>query len=171
MNRLETAQKKLVEDNLRLVPFVLKKMHVTRSFNCYDDLYGAGCVGLCMAAAKWRRGGEPFSTFAFHIIRFEIIRSIREAAANPTALSLDGCGIDIPESGQFEDVDAKLLTAEFLSFLADEPDGVGFEVTKCLRRGLSCRRTAKALGLSLSAVYKARRRTYDALKDFLANRQ
>ena len=49
---LNSEQRKLVEDNTKLVHFVLNKMHITMANKDYEDYFQVGCVGLCKAAVS-----------------------------------------------------------------------------------------------------------------------
>jgi DNA-directed RNA polymerase specialized sigma subunit len=68
LKRLTDERRKLVEENLNLVDFAL---HTYCGRNDYEDLYGAGCLGLCRAAAKWE-AALPFEDLALIYIADEI---------------------------------------------------------------------------------------------------
>jgi len=77
-----SERNKLIEENMRLVGKVIKDN--VRNIDgigiyTYDDLYQIGCVGLCNAAARYRPGMACFSTYAYILIRNEIIDALRHA--------------------------------------------------------------------------------------------
>lgn len=84
MQPLTAAQKKMVEQNLRLVPYALhkyvpKQIHRT---NEWDDLYQIGCIGLMRAAATFDADrGIRFSTYATKCILVSIRMHLRSKSA------------------------------------------------------------------------------------------
>ena len=71
---------KLIEDNLGLVHACARRF-VGRGIE-YDDLYGAGCVGLTKAADGFdETRGLCFSTYAVPAIMGEIKRQFRDTGA------------------------------------------------------------------------------------------
>lgn len=76
-------QQKLVNDNLALVGFTLRKMKVRCPPGIdREDLYQAGCVGLCKAAKRYDKGtGNQFSTYAVRCVQSEILLLIRHETA------------------------------------------------------------------------------------------
>lgn len=73
MPKMNEEQQRLAADNLRLVGYVLAQMKLPRN----GDAYGAGCVGLCRAAAEWKKERGRFSVFAYTAIRNEVLDSLR----------------------------------------------------------------------------------------------
>ena len=70
---LNDEQRKVVEQNMGLVGKVIHdRVHGLGQpgFLSYDDLFQAGCLGLCKAAASDR--GGCFSTYAYRLIWNEI---------------------------------------------------------------------------------------------------
>lgn len=61
-----------VTENTKLVHLVLKRLKVPTRF--YDDLYGAGCLGLTYAAIRFDEDkGHEFTTYAVSYIRGYIL--------------------------------------------------------------------------------------------------
>ena len=91
---LTEEQKKLVEENYKLVPYVIfSVMHL-------DDLeewHGCACIGLCNAAVLWDKKKGPFSTYAVNAIKNSIISEINyngrqsRKIDDENKLSLDYC--------------------------------------------------------------------------------
>ena len=63
-------EKKLVEDNMGLVYFLVKKHYPNYAFD--EDIQQIGMIGLCKAAQKWDSKKSTFSTFAGRCIVNEI---------------------------------------------------------------------------------------------------
>lgn len=75
-----TDSKKLVEENVGLVHSCANRFK-GRGVE-YDDLYGAGCVGLVKAAEGYNENlGFAFSTYAVPVILGEIKRIFRDGGA------------------------------------------------------------------------------------------
>lgn len=69
---LNEEQRVLVENNLRLVSFALKKIDV-KDIGGWDDAYQIGTIGLMKAAARYdRQRNVAFSTFAMPCILNEL---------------------------------------------------------------------------------------------------
>lgn len=91
---LTEEQKKLVEENYKLVPYVIfSVMHL-------DDLeewHGYACIGLCNAAVLWDKKKGPFAAYAVKAIKNSIIREINyngrqsRKIDDENKLSLDYC--------------------------------------------------------------------------------
>lgn len=65
---LTAEQKKLVEDNQKLIFFALKRFHYP-----VDDFYDLAAIGLCKAAAKYDpEKGATFASYAIQAIRNEL---------------------------------------------------------------------------------------------------
>ena len=75
-----SARNKLIEENINLVHACAKRF-VGRGIE-YDDLYGAGCIGLIKAADGFDESrGLCFSTYAVPSIMGEIKRQFRDTGA------------------------------------------------------------------------------------------
>lgn len=95
MVRLNDAQRALVEENLPLVGFVLRRSFPGQFTGAArEDALQEGCIALCKAAVGYRPGSIAFSTYACRSIYVELLKSIRlsrAACRNPAmeAASLD----------------------------------------------------------------------------------
>lgn len=85
---MTTEQEKLVEENLRLVDFVIRrKFPRWREIGEYEDVQQTGRIGLCKAAQTYDPGkGPTFSTYAAKCIRNELKMALRSV----NALSREG---------------------------------------------------------------------------------
>lgn len=104
---LTPQQRTLVEDNLALVTFTLKRMrflHADADFD-FADLFQTGCIALVKAAALYDPdSGHTFSTYAIACIRGELLRFFRDRYADRRApkqvpLSLDEL-LSFPDGGK-----------------------------------------------------------------------
>jgi RNA polymerase sigma factor (sigma-70 family) len=167
--KLNTEQKRLVEENLGLVHGVLKRMGLKKD---YEDFFGIGCIGLCKAALCWETGRLPFSTYATHFVKHELINQLKythsgkrsSAAAQPFEDTDER--LSAFDTG-FERAQTRLMLREPLKNL-DELLGRGdASVIRLLAQGRSPQQAAQALHLSLTAVYNARARASQRLKDWM----
>lgn len=79
MANLSAEQEQKVIDNLNLVRFTLKKMHVNLGYSDYDDYFQEGCIGLILAVQRFDESrGFQFSTFAISYIQGQIRRYKRD---------------------------------------------------------------------------------------------
>ena len=73
--RLTDAQRRLVEENLRLVGYTLNKYYpISIPEGETEDFNSIGCIGLCRAAAHYNPEEGPFAPYAIQSIRREIRR-------------------------------------------------------------------------------------------------
>ena len=88
---LNDEQKKLVEDNYKLVYFCYKKLLKTKLVESIgDDIIMAGFEGLSWAARHYRSGKTvEFSTYATNIIKCFIFNEIKKELKRPLEISLD----------------------------------------------------------------------------------
>lgn len=96
--RLNDDQRRMVEDNINLVHYAIKKnfFGITKS---YDDYFQEGCIGLCQAALRFDPDlGYKFSTYALLMI----IGTIKRYRRDNTSL------IHYPR--KFKDLKSKLFS-------------------------------------------------------------
>ena len=73
--KLTVEQKKLVEEHLNLVPYIIEK-YISRNNNWdmqYEDLIQEGNLALCKAACKYNKNVK-FNTFAEIVIKNELLK-------------------------------------------------------------------------------------------------
>lgn len=108
---LTAEQKKLVEDNIKLIYFALRKFNYP-----VEEYYDVAAIGLCEAAEKFdpSKGGK-FSPYAVQGIRTRLYQESRKNKSHPFPdISLD-CGITednkialidaLPSNFSIEDID------------------------------------------------------------------
>lgn len=69
---LTDEQRKLVEDNINLVHYVVSRSPLRDEYE-YDDLVQIGCIGLMYAAIDYDPARGAFSTFAVPGIRYQLL--------------------------------------------------------------------------------------------------
>ena len=74
--QLSTEQRKLVEENHNLIYAVIHRLNLS-----VEDYYDIAAIGLCKAAIKYDSERGMFSTFAFSVIRNEILMDKRKDRA------------------------------------------------------------------------------------------
>ena len=123
MNALKNDS--LVENNLGLVHLCANRFR-GRGIE-YDDLYGAGCVGLVKAASAFDTGrGVKFSTYAVPVILGEIKRLFRDGGSVKVSRSVRELGMKINRAReQFTVVNGREPTiSELAELTGSEPEDV-----------------------------------------------
>lgn len=141
---LTDEQRKLVEDNLSLVPYTLKKYYpdFARMPIEYEDLKGHGYCALCNAAETFDTSkGFSFSTYACSAIRGYILHELRKLHQDKRKVMLNKLSLDafyitqngagfrlmdiIPEkrSPIDEVVDKKIMLTKAFDKIRSMPDG------------------------------------------------
>lgn len=91
---MNTLKDKLAEENLGLVRLCANRFK-GKGIE-YDDLYGAGCVGLVKAASAFdRERGVKFSTYAVPVILGEIKRLFRDGGMVRVSRSVRELGLKL----------------------------------------------------------------------------
>jgi RNA polymerase sigma factor (sigma-70 family) len=159
MCKLDERQKALAEKNMALVYFVLKKMGISQSNSDYEDFAGAGNVGLCKAALVFKEGGCAFSTFAFYLIRNEVLRFLIKRGRDKARLTaLDSLAEYASEiDADFEKLEADVLIDEFCRCAEKNLGETAAAVVNLAASGKSCLQIAEKLKLSPSAIEKAKK--------------
>lgn len=106
----------LVEDNLGLVGALVGRF-VGKGIE-YDDLYSAGCIGLCKAANKFdETKGFAFSTYAVPVILGEIKALFRDGGAVKVSRSIKELSLKIAKiSAAYTSENGKSPTVSELAF-------------------------------------------------------
>ena len=83
MKPLTDDQRALVEDNMKLVPYMLNKCEIPywKLRAEEDDLMQVGYLALCMAAAAYDSSQGKFSTYACTAIKNAILLEVRKDVA------------------------------------------------------------------------------------------
>jgi len=84
---LSSDRGRLIEENMGLVGQVIKdKVRDVRGIGIYsyDDLFQIGCIGLCKAVSTYKPGKGKLSTYAYILIRNEIMDALEYATLRRT---------------------------------------------------------------------------------------
>jgi RNA polymerase sigma factor (sigma-70 family) len=81
------TKQQLIEDNMKLVYFVIQRYYPKHIHN--EDIVQIGMVGLCKAAEKYDSEKGQFSTYATKCIRTEIRAEFRRWSKQIDTLSLN----------------------------------------------------------------------------------
>lgn len=113
------SNKKFIEDNLGLVHLCANKFR-SKGID-YDDLYGAGCIGLLKAAKGFdEKRGVKFSTYAVPVILGEIKRLFRDGGTIKVSRGLKELSLKITQIRErFIRTKGREPTIEELAKLAD----------------------------------------------------
>lgn len=79
-------RKALIEDNMKLVYFIINRYYPTFSNN--EDIIQCGMLGLCQAARTWDESKSAFSTYASQAILNEIRREFSKSQRRVPTFSL-----------------------------------------------------------------------------------
>ncbi len=117
----DNSTKILAEDNLGLVHLCANKFR-NKGIE-YDDLYGAGCIGLLKASKAFDTGrGIKFSTYAVPVILGEIKRLFRDGGTIKVSRSLKELSMHISRKReQFMLSEGREPTIEELCILSEQP--------------------------------------------------
>ena len=156
---LTKEQKTLVEENIGLIPFTMKKNGIASD---YDEWYGVLAEGLCLAALNYDSTLSKFSTFAIHCMENKIRHERRKTFASmrrDITISLDE-SIHLEDSHKeltLQDIIGTSLSVDeqFISFRLEEylTDKELF-IIDLLMKGFGQEYIARKLNMSQANVYR-----------------
>ncbi len=167
----------LVEENLKLVHFVIHKKFPLIKDVEYDDLFQIGCIGLIKAARKYEETRSQFSTYACLRICGELSKFVRDMTAQKRGgdkvihRSLEeivhrGDSEDITllhmlsdPSRDFEQAEQRIDIHNAMTKLSPEEK----KVVKLRMTGLSQKKIGHILGCSQVQVSRVERRAYKVI--------
>ena len=143
---LNDDQKKLVENHLTIIDQVIKKKLRMKNGVCgleYDDLYQIGAIGLCKAAAHYRKmPGAKFETYAFEVVKNTILDHLRNVFRRQDAYTIFLQEKELYIGGNYEtDPDEALHVQITMQALSDSKE----RYSDCVRTGIDAI-TLKAQG-------------------------
>ncbi len=180
-NGSDSARKKLIEHNLRLVSHVSKKYY--SKTNDHDELISIGTIGLVKGVNSYRKEKKTkLSTYLAKCIQNEILMHFRAQKKNSQDVYIDD-PIDTDSDGNpltlldiisindtiADDIDMK-LKMEKLKILIDEMKDEREKTVITLRYGLNGkeemtqREIAKSLGISRSYVSRIEKKVIEDLR-------
>jgi RNA polymerase sigma factor (sigma-70 family) len=162
--RLTGEEQRIVEQNLKLINFVLKSMKIKYE---YEDCFSAGCIGLCSAATTWNENqGVAFSTYACHIIKHEIINYLKSNKSSNYKLIEQCEGIYLYEEKGYKNLEDKQLAQFILSNFDKFLDKHEAEVMCLFIKGIASAEIAKLMGIDVFTVYNLRKSAAKKAKYF-----
>lgn len=159
MKPLTDEQRALVEDNMKLVPYMLKRFDVPyqKMISDEDDLMQIGYLALCMAAIAYDAAYGKFSTYACAAIKNAIIKQI-DKETNVSELSVeDEATLDYLSEHNPSNVEEAYETKYFLEKIAERrnvpcAEGRKIQMLFFFMDGYTTKEISKANGLSLAWV-------------------
>ncbi len=118
--KLTDVQRSMVEENLKLVRFVLRKeFHGGKNFSeDYDDLEQIGRIGLIKAVKGYDTNrGTTFTTYAYRAICGEYLRYLRSQKAAIRRANTDTASLDAPIPGT-----ERLMFSDIMPCCGDSPE-------------------------------------------------
>lgn len=146
-------KKNLIEDNMRLVYFLINKYYPT--FTNDEDIVQSGMLGLCRAAETWNEEKSVFSTYASKCILNEIKKELRERKKHNGVLSLDYSQLD--ENGESNTFGDSIMGDEDVSYFGydsflDSLSPLDQAIIKYKQVGLTTAEIAKRLDCNKQTV-------------------
>ena len=134
---LNYDQKKMVEDHLTIIDQVIKKKLRIKNGVCgleYDDLYQIGAIGLCKAAAHYRKmPGAKYETYAFEVVKNTILDHLRNVFRRQDAYTLFLQEKELYICGNYEiDPDEALHVQITMQALSDSKE----RYSDCVKTGI-----------------------------------
>lgn len=177
----ETAKKKLIEHNLRLVAHVIKKYY--SNYCEQEDLISIGTIGLIKGINSFDcEKGARLATYAARCIENEILMHFRASKktsqevfmSEPIESDSDGESLTLmdvicSDESLIDDIDYKIKCEKLYSFLSDMKGSREYEII-IKRYGLdgerpfTQRELAKKMKISRSYVSRLEKKAIDMLK-------
>ena len=186
MNREE-----FIIENMPLVSFIVNKYFKNNTLMAYEDKIGYGNIGLIKAVDGYNKDKGKFSTYAFLVIRAEIIKAIRDktgrigsqydrsngSAEIPTPFSLyedivnketnKDVVYEIPIESFEDDEINKIIIDDVLSKLGSEYKNIFY---KHYFEGKTSNRIAKEIGRSQPTVSRKLNKIKKEIENEIFNR-
>lgn len=152
---MNDGQRKLAEDNMKLVHFIINKHYPFCNGN--DDVIQVGMMALCRAAMAWDESKGKFSTIASVYIVNAIKKHFSETRQKAEVLSLD---YEYEGASTLSDViegdhDVESLS-DVIDFLESEKK-INREVLSMFAQGYESKEIASHLGVTRSYVNTIKR--------------
>ena len=152
---MNDEQRKLAEDNMTLVHFIINKYFPQHNYD--DDVIQAGMVGLCKATMAWDKDKGAFSTIATNYILNHIRTHFGKNKQKAEVLSLE---YEYDDSMTLADVvkgDSDVSSVcGVIDFLSNETE-TNQKVLLMLAQGYKSKEIAEILGMTRSNVNTIKR--------------
>ena len=120
MKSLSDEQQRIVEDNMNLVYYIIRKHYPT--FVGDEDIIQSGMLGLCKSVLNWDESKSSFSTYAGYCIRSAIAAELSSRNKHAGNISLDkpiNDDEDLVLGDTISDKEHKHIDYSFLQNLTD----------------------------------------------------
>lgn len=159
------TKQELIENNMRLVHFIIKQHFPTLVYD--EDIVQCGMVGLCKAADYYDESKGMFSTIASVWIRNEIYSELRRRKKHQGVYSLDyeyelddGEKVTVGDI-QIGDEDVDYLDTEYIYKKLTPREA---KVLDLVRSGLSYRKAGDVCGVSRTYVWQVMRKVRNIME-------
>ena len=149
-------KQKLIEDNMNLVYSLVSREYPTYLYD--EDIIQTGMLGLCKAAEQWDETKSKFSNFAWHCIRYEIIKEFKRRAKHNGVLSLDYETTTDGVRGSLGDTIVGDEDVLYIDDCADQLTPLERSILDLLKKGFTAKEAAESLGTTLHKVYFTQRK-------------
>lgn len=159
------TKQQLIEDNMRLVTYLLDKYYPSCLSD--EDIFQTGMMGLCMAANTWDESKSAFSTYASSCILNAIKNEFRSRKKHDGVLSLDY------KYSKYDKDNATLkevivgqddIDYSDVDFIYENLNPVECKIVDCRRKGMTTYDIAREFGCSRQNISKHLRRIKSKIK-------
>lgn len=157
--RLTDEQRTLVENNIGLVPTMVRHVAERSGYRDWDALHSEAQLAICMAATTWQPDRAKFSTYACNAMIFTMRRHINRERKRPEMASLEAVTIvDANHPTQHDrHVQATAVVDELcLLLLAVDPRARAVMI-EVYAHEQSHRAVAERIGMSTTTVSRSKR--------------
>ena len=163
---------KLITDNLKLVHTVINRLFP--SYRGDEDIVEEGMLGLVKAANAFTEDSSvAFSTYAFCLIRNEIINYLRRERRHTDVISLDepigddgeGNAVTLGDTLASEDTIECVENPEYFDHVFTSLKEKEKVIVMLKLRGYSAEETAKKVNTSASNVWRVLRKVRDKISN------
>ena len=164
-------QRKLVNDNMNLVPFVLNKYYPSQVKN--EDLKQVGYVGLCKSVMSYNEDLGKFSTYAVIKIRGEVSNHLKKVNRETNNLG-DFISLDIDLESYhplYEVIPAQVYfdneKYEYLTCFMESQTDFDRTILEKLYQGYTKKEIAAYLDTSVMTINRHLKKLKDGLHSYL----
>lgn len=161
---LTLEQQKLVTENHNLIYKVLNDLKAN-----LDDYYDIAAIGLCKAGKKYKEGKSSFSTYAYSVMKNEIVDKFRsnsatskigmvEISTEQTMGSDDGKCRILDTISSNDDTEDKIITGEVLTELNRHLTDTEKQILRSLLNDKTYSEIVEEVGISKTRICQLRKR-------------
>lgn len=151
MHMMNENERQLVEDNIKLVYYVIHNYYPT--FSLDEDLTQIGMIGLCKAAQTWNPEKSKFSGYAVacikNDIRAELKKRIKQIEPMSIETKITDCDALTLENCLLSEDDVSMVDFNLFYNTLNDKDK---QVLQYRKAGLVCREIGEITGVSHTAI-------------------